>query len=132
MSGSHRLEFGDCAGKYCAASGAVSRDHVRLNDIFERAREGDSLALAIIERASKALALSISHMVMLFNPAMIILGGDLLQGEDLLAPRIQRELAAQLPDFTETTELTVTGLGLDIGLKGAAFLAFQNAVNNPS
>ena len=116
--------------QYCAASGAVSRDHVRLNHIFERAREGDSLALAIIERASKALALGISHMVMLFNPAMIILGGDLLQGEDLLLPRIQRELAAQLPDFTEQTELTVTGLGLDIGLKGAAFLAFQNAVNN--
>ncbi|PYT28280.1 MAG: hypothetical protein DMG57_15425 [Acidobacteria bacterium] len=40
--------------QYSAASGLASRDHVRLNDIFERAREGDSLALGMIDRASKA------------------------------------------------------------------------------
>ena len=29
------------------------------------------------------------------------------------------------------TQVAVTSLGLDIGLKGAAFLAFQNSVSHP-
>jgi hypothetical protein len=29
---------------------------------------------------------------MIFNPAVIVLGGDLLQGEDLLVPRIKSRI----------------------------------------
>jgi predicted NBD/HSP70 family sugar kinase len=68
---------------------------------------------------------------MIFNPAMIILGGDLLQGEDLLVPRIKSMIPTHLPEFAKETEIRVTSLGLDIGLKGAAFLAFQNTVTHP-
>jgi hypothetical protein len=59
------------------------------------------------------------------------LGGDLLQGEDLLVPRIKKALAAHTPEFVKKTQVSVTSLGLDIGLKGAAFLAFQNSVSHP-
>jgi len=113
------------------ADGSPARnDHFRLSDIFENARKSDAKALAVIDRASRALAMGISHLILLFNPALIVLGGDLLLGEDLLIPRIKREMAHHLPEFTRETEITVTGLGLDIGLKGAAFLAFQNSVTD--
>jgi len=113
-----------------AGPSAAGNNHIRLSDIFENARKGDANALAVIDRASKALAMGISHLILLFNPALIVLGGDLLLGEDLLVPRIKREMSAHLPEFTKETEVTVTGLGLDIGLKGAAFLAFQNSVSD--
>ncbi len=110
---------------------AAGKDHVRLSDIFEDARKNEPVALSVIDRASKALALGLSHLIMIFNPALIILGGDLLQGEDLMVPRIKRGVSAHLPDFVRETEIRVTSLGLDIGLKGAAFLAFQNSLTDP-
>jgi len=119
--------------QYCEISrlSAVGKDRVRLSDVFENARNNEPAALSVIDRASKALGLGLSHLIILFNPALIILGGELLQGEDLLVPRIKRALAAHLPEFVKETEVTVTSLGLDIGLKGAAFCAFRNSVSDP-
>ncbi len=107
---------------------AVGNRPVRLSDVFENARNNDPTALSVIDRASGALALGLSHLIMIFNPALIILGGDLLQAEDLLLPRIQRGIAAHLPEFVQKTEIRIATLGLDIGLKSAAFLAFQNSL----
>ncbi len=109
----------------------VEKDRLRLGDVFECARENDPVAIAVIDRASHALGLGLSHLIVLFNPALIILGGDLLQGEDLLVPRISAALASHTPEFVKKTKVSVTNLGLDIGLKGAAFLAFHNAVSHP-
>jgi glucokinase len=118
--------------QYCEASGipASGTGAIRLSDIFENARKNEPIAVSVLDRASKSLAIGIAHLIMLFNPALIVLGGDLLQGEDLLLPRIKREIPIHLPGFTKEPEVTVTSLGLDIGLKGTAFLAFQNSVNN--
>ena len=55
----------------------------------------------------------------------------MLQGEDLLVPRIRKALADHTPEFVKKTQVSVTRLGLNIGLKGAAFLAFQNSVSHP-
>jgi hypothetical protein len=61
----------------------------------------------------------------------VILGGELLLGEDLLVPGIKRELANHLPAFWgQPPEVVVTTLGMDIGLKGSALLAFRNSVTN--
>jgi len=119
--------------QYCERSGfsAAERDRLRLGDVFEAARRNEPVALAVIDRASQALGLGLSHLVVVFNPALIILGGDLLQGEDLLVPRIRKAMIAHTPEFAEKAQVSVTSLGLDIGLKGAAFLAFQNSVSHP-
>jgi N-acetylglucosamine repressor len=103
---------------------------MQLSAVLEKARNDDPLALQVVNRVSRALGLGLSHLVLLLNPGLIILGGDLMQGEDLLLPRIRKELAMHVPGFMRTTELRVTSLGQDIGLKGAASLAFRNSVQN--
>lgn len=99
-----------------------------IGEVFDKARNNDPLAVQAIDRAGRALGLGLSHLVLLFNPDLVILGGELLQGQDVLLPVIRRELALRLPAFCPPTQVTVTNLGLDIGLKGAALLAFQNSV----
>ena len=110
-------------------SGSSSANHnsPHVSEVFEKARKNDSAALNVLETAVKAIGLGISHLVLLFNPALVILGGELLLGEDLLLPGIRREIASHLPQFFEPPKVIVTSLGLDIGLKGAALLAFQNS-----
>jgi predicted NBD/HSP70 family sugar kinase len=114
--------------KRLSGRASVSRSSVSVGEIFDKARNNDPLALRVLERAGQALGLGLSHLIILFNPGLVILGGELLQGQDVLVPIIRRELALRLPGFCPPTQVIVTNLGLDIGLKGAALLAFQNSV----
>ena len=111
-------------------SGSSSANHnsPHVSEVFEKARRNDPAALKVLDTAVKAIGLGISHLVLLFNPALVILGGELLLGEDLLLPGIRREIESHLPEFFEPPKVIVTSLGIDIGLKGAALLAFQNSV----
>jgi N-acetylglucosamine repressor len=111
-----------------SGSSSTNQNSLQVSEVFEKARKNDPAALNVLETAVKAIGLGISHLVLLFNPALVILGGELLLGEDLLLPGIRREIANHLPQFFEPPKVIVTSLGLDIGLKGAALLAFQNSV----
>jgi predicted NBD/HSP70 family sugar kinase len=119
--------------QYAALTGdrAFDGDGTHVSEVFEKARHNDSAALQVLDTVVKAIGLGISHLVLLFNPALVILGGELLLGEDLLVPGIKRELANHLPAFWgQPPEVVVTTLGMDIGLKGSALLAFRNSVTN--
>jgi N-acetylglucosamine repressor len=105
-------------------------DGIQLRAIFEKARNHDAAALQVLDRVGRVLGVGLSHLILLLNPDLIILGGDLMQGEDLLLPRIRKELALHVPEFIRPAQLRVTSLGQDIGLKGAASLAFRNSVQN--
>jgi len=104
---------------------------LRVGDIFDRYKAGDPYAAQVINRASKYLGLALSYLVNFLNPELIILGDDLVGGEDIFLPRIRSEIEANsLPDFVENLEIRVSRLGHDIGLKGAASFAFRNSLNN--
>ncbi len=92
------------------------------------AREGDSDALAVMDRAGRALGLALSHVVNILNPQLVLLGVDLIHGHDLLLGIIREELARHCaPKLADHLVLRVSSLGHDGGLKGAASLAFLNA-----
>jgi predicted NBD/HSP70 family sugar kinase len=119
--------------QYAALSGASSfdRDGTHVSEVFEKARHNDAAALQVLDTVVKAIGLGISHLVLLFNPALVILGGELMLGEDLLVPGIRRELANHLPAFWgPAPDVVVTSLGMDIGLKGSALLAFRNSLTS--
>ena len=110
---------------------ALEHDGTHVGEVFEKARRNDPAALQVVDTAVKAIGLGISHLVLLFNPALVILGGELLLGEDLLLPGIKRELANHLPAFLGAPpDVIVTSLGMDIGLKGSALLAFRNSLTS--
>ena len=117
---------------YELANGSPGPAGGPVNAIFEKARNNDAVALRVMDRVGRALGLGLSHLIVLFNPRLIVLGGDVTQGYDLLLPRIRRELTRNVPEFIRETELCVTRLGQDIGLKGAALLAFRNSVKDPA
>jgi predicted NBD/HSP70 family sugar kinase len=100
-----------------------------VTEVFARARENDLAALAVLDRVGRSLGLGLSHVVSLLNPGLIVLGGDFIAGQDLLIPRIRRELERHcLPKLLEGLDLKASSLGHDSGLKGAASLAFSQAL----
>ncbi len=103
-----------------------------IREVFEMGRKRDKDAVAVLDRAARALGFGLACLANLLNPEMIILGGDIVSGEDVFLPTVREELLAQtLPEFRQGLTLSVSSLGPDIGLKGAASLAFRNSLLDP-
>ena len=103
----------------------------RFIDVLEKARRGDEFALAAFQRACRALGSALSTAISLLDPEIVILGGDLIVAEDVMLPLLWDQIRLQTrPRSLEVVKIAVSGLGLDIRLKGAASLAFRNMLED--
>ena len=98
-------------------------------EVFERARQGDQIAIEVLERVSRSLGRALAHLILLLNPEMVILGGDILSAIDLMLGDICTEMKRHtLSRFLDGLQVVPSALGSDIGLKGAAALAFRESL----
>jgi len=117
--------------QYAERTGAASAE-LRFVDVLERARGGDAIALAVFERAGRAIGSALSVAISLLDPEIVILGGDLILAEDIVLPIIWDQIRLLTrPRSLEVVQVVVSRLGLDIRLKGAASLAFRNVLEAP-
>jgi glucokinase len=90
-------------------------------EICALARKGDPLALRAVKREGHYLSLGLANLVTLFVPEVICLGGGVMRSSDLFLDDIRakvRSLCTQVP--AESTSITLSSLGPEIGLLGAA------------
>lgn len=64
-----------------------------LEQLFQRAKEGNSTARGIFRRAGRYLALGLANVVNLFDPALIILSGERMRYDYLYADETLAEMA---------------------------------------
>lgn len=103
----------------------------RLADVFEAARHGESAALSVLDRMQQTLTVALSFVTIVLSPEIIVLGGELASGEDLLLSRIRQGVLSSIPEtLRRACEIKMSALGLDIGLKGAASLAFHESMHD--
>jgi glucokinase len=89
--------------------------------ICHLARHGDPFALRAVEREAHYLGLGLANLVTLFAPEVICLGGGVMRSSDLFLAGVKtivRQLCTQVP--VEFVTITLSSLGPDIGLMGAA------------
>ena len=104
-----------------------------VRDVFDAARRDDQAAKDVLSRVNHFLGLALSYVVTIYNPEIIILGGDIVLGQDLLVSAIREEISRNVPEpYQRTLNLQISPLGLDIGLKGAASLAFHRTISDPT
>ncbi len=122
---------GSIVRQYCERTGET-KEQLRVTDVFERARRGDEAAKAVLDRAGKALGRALSYAIQFLDPEIVIFGGNLIPGEDVLLPIVKAEIArCTLPEVLAGVKMTVSSLGLDIRLKGAVSMAFRTSLRNP-
>ncbi|MEF8846083.1 MAG: ROK family protein, partial [Bacteroidales bacterium] len=98
--------------------------HSEAAFITRAVQKGDAGAKAILEETADDLAFGLSHVVHLFHPEMIILGGGLsLMGEPL-----RKSVASNLPRFVMKAfypgpKVSIAKLGEDVVSIGALLLA---------
>jgi len=94
--------------------------------LVERARAGETAAVAALGGLARRLGSGIASFVNIFNPEIVVLGGGFASvGELLFAPA--REVVAReaRPPSGETVRIVPAELGNEAGLVGAALVAFE-------
>ncbi len=93
-------------------------------DVTELARNGDEVALSVLEETGRWLGIGLAGFVNIFNPEVVAVGGGVMAARELVLESARREvhLRARPPsrDLVEVKEAT---LGPESGVLGAAALA---------
>jgi glucokinase len=108
-------------------------------DLAGLAREGDQVALHIFAEAGKYLGMTLAVLVNVLNLPLYVIGGGVVSGWDLFAPRMFEELRrlsyiygltepqAGQPFTAGKTYVVPAATGPDAGLLGAAMLPYLEA-----
>jgi glucokinase len=90
-------------------------------------RRGDEGAQHLLDESTDILAWGLSHVVHLFHPEIIILGGGLSLMGDLLRDKVALNLRKYItPVFQPGPEVKIASLGEDVVGVGALLLAIKN------
>ncbi|QQE80241.1 ROK family transcriptional regulator [Alicyclobacillus sp. SO9] len=101
-------------------------DGMGMAEIFEQARDNDPLSLYLIDKMTKSIAFSISHLVLILNPERVLLGGGVAQvGESFVGPI--RDRVQSLVPMKIAVERGQ--LGEDAAAYGAAAMALLETEN---
>ncbi len=95
-------------------------------DVTELARNGDEVALSVLEETGRWLGIGLAGFVNIFNPEVVAVGGGVMAARELVleSARWEVQLRARPPsrDLVEVKEAT---LGPESGVLGAAALAWD-------
>lgn len=103
-------------------SALKSIDEVTAKHVFSAAREGDELALELVQQEAKWLGLGIVNLLHLYSPDLVVMGGGMARDFDMLHEPIERYIAEHaMPPFRAVSVIK-SRFGDNSGIMGAASL----------
>ncbi|HEX8230554.1 MAG TPA: ROK family transcriptional regulator [Chloroflexia bacterium] len=104
---------------------AIGRE-LTMEEAAVLARQGDSTAQGIFNAAARTLGMAIADLVNIFNPPLLIVGGEGARAFDLLLEPLQEALQANcFNGFFDDMRLVVEPWGDDAWARGAASLMLE-------
>jgi glucokinase len=93
--------------------------------VFEAARLGDELALAVISRAAAAAGQAVGGLANILDPAVVVISGGLADAGELWWNAMERSLRAELLAPLSGVAVVRASLGASAAIVGAASLALH-------
>ncbi|WJY41925.1 ROK family transcriptional regulator [Streptomyces sp. P9-2B-2] len=108
----------------------------RIALLARRATDGDAAVVRALHEAGTALGIALAGAVNLLDPQAVVLGGALAGLAPWVLPSLERELTLRTAVTAETGRVggpavTVSRLGADGPLLGAAHAALQGVLDDP-
>ena len=93
-------------------------------DVTELARNGDEVALSVLEETGRWLGIGLAGFVNIFNPEVVAVGGGAMEAGELILESARREVRLHArPPSRDLVEVKEATLGPESGVLGAAALA---------
>lgn len=106
---------------------ALYGKELTAKDVCDLAREGDELAVKVIDFAMDKLARALACVTYVADPEIFIIGGGVSKAGDLVIDRVKEGIINYTPLLrTKDREVVMAELGNDAGIYGAASLAIYN------
>lgn len=97
-------------------------------DIIAAAQQHDPLSCQTITKAGSFLGIAIANLINLFNPGLIVLGGELAAAGDTLLDAVHRSVSQHaMPKAAGEAIITISQLGNNTVAIGAATLVIRHA-----
>lgn len=94
--------------------------------IFDLAKEGDDLAVMVVDRFAYYLGFALANVANILNPSTIVLGGGVSKAGEFLAEKVRKNLVEfSFPTIRDITKVKIAELGNDAGVIGAASLVLN-------
>lgn len=96
---------------------------IAVDDITSAAQRGDALAVDLLTRCGRMVGDTLSTLVNFYNPGLLVLGGRLVQGNDVVLSTVRETVYGRsLPLATRNLVIARSELGPVGGLVGAAVM----------
>ncbi len=102
-------------------------DGIDLKAICSAYKDGDPLAVKILSRAINLISISIINLILVLNPELIIIGGEICNTEEagqIIISEVKKKAEKLIP--FKSPEIKLSKLGENAGVIGASFLAIES------
>ena len=105
---------------------------ITITDVSDAATAGDGFTLELLHRVGYYLGKAISDVLVVVNPQMIVIGGEISPLLDFILPTLQETLESfSLQESLEGMEIKGSSLHEKAGIIGAATLIIQRVFKGP-
>ena len=122
-----RARSGEKTSLFEMAGGKI--ENITAETVSSAARNGDTLALDVINRAAFYLGVGLANLVNIFNPEVIVIGGGMAKmGDILLEPARELVRVRAFSLLVQAVRIVTAELGNEAGIYGASVFALKQKV----
>jgi N-acetylglucosamine repressor len=108
---------------------ATEMDSLEPKAIMEAANKGDQYAINILSEVGIHLGKGIAILIQLFNPELILLGGEITEAKQFITTPIQQSINTYcMPQLRERTRIALSDLGPNASLLGSVATVTENVL----
>ncbi len=108
----------------------AAEGELRPADVIRAARSGDQVSIGLLSYSAHLVGESVARIVNLFNPSLILIGGQVTANNDVYLANVRRAvLGRSLPLATRSLEITTSALGEMSGLTGAVYMVVDELLS---
>lgn len=128
-----------CLEQYASATGIVrlarqalqrnpkgsllsDKDDISAKLVFDYAKQGDKLALEIVDEACRYLGIALAAVAQVVDPEAFVIGGGVSKAGDILISHIKKHYVPNVMNALKDTAFLIASLGNDAGIYGCARL----------
>lgn len=97
-------------------------NEISAKTVFDCAKEGDQLALQVVDEACRYLGIAFSHIAQVIDPEVFVIGGGVSKAGEIITDTVKKHYERYVMDALKNKEFRLATLGNDAGIYGSAKL----------
>lgn len=106
----------------------AKEEEITSKKVFDLAKEGDALALEVVDEACRYLGIALAGVAQVVDPEAFVIGGGVSKAGDILIKHITKHYVPNVMNALKDRKFLIASLGNDAGIYGCARLILSSNV----